>query len=68
MITSIAVARLLGPAKLGYYNYVMLIAGVSTVLFNANPLLRFDGYYILSDLLEIPNLATRANRGAMVGP
>ena len=27
----------------------MLIAGVSTVLFNANPLLRFDGYYMLAD-------------------
>jgi putative peptide zinc metalloprotease protein len=33
---------------------------VSTVLFNANPLLRFDGYYILSDLVEIPNLRQRA--------
>jgi putative peptide zinc metalloprotease protein len=41
---------------------VMLIAGVSTVLFNANPLLRFDGYYILSDLLEIPNLRQRAQQ------
>ena len=41
---------------------VMLIAGVSTVVFNGNPLLRFDGYYILSDLLEIPNLATRGNQ------
>jgi putative peptide zinc metalloprotease protein len=41
---------------------VMLIAGVSTVLFNANPLLRFDGYYILADLLEIPNLRTRAQQ------
>ncbi len=40
----------------------MLIAGVSTVLFNANPLLRYDGYYLLSDLLEIPNLRARANR------
>jgi putative peptide zinc metalloprotease protein len=40
------------------YN-VMLIAGVSTVLFNANPLLRFDGYYMLMDWLEIPNLRTR---------
>ena len=39
---------------------VMLIAGVSTVLFNANPLIRFDGYYILSDWLEIPNLRGRA--------
>jgi putative peptide zinc metalloprotease protein len=41
---------------------VMVIAGVSTVVFNANPLLRFDGYYILADLIEMPNLAQRANR------
>jgi putative peptide zinc metalloprotease protein len=40
---------------------VMLICGISTVLFNGNPLLRFDGYYVLSDLLEIPNLGSRAN-------
>ena len=40
---------------------VMLICGISTVLFNGNPLLRFDGYYVLSDLIEIPNLAQRAN-------
>jgi putative peptide zinc metalloprotease protein len=40
------------------YN-VILIAGISTVLFNANPLLRFDGYYMLMDWLEIPNLRTR---------
>ena len=41
---------------------VMLIASVSTVVFNANPLLRFDGYYMLSDLTEIPNLASRGSR------
>lgn len=41
---------------------VMLIAGVSTLVFNANPLLRFDGYYILADLIEMPNLAQRGNR------
>ncbi len=41
---------------------VMLIGGVSTIVFNANPLLRFDGYYMLSDFLEIPNLAQRSNR------
>ncbi|HLH94455.1 MAG TPA: peptidase M50 [Xanthobacteraceae bacterium] len=40
---------------------VVLIGGVSTLFFNGNPLLRFDGYYILADLIEIPNLATRAN-------
>jgi putative peptide zinc metalloprotease protein len=38
----------------------MLIASVSTVLFNANPLLRYDGYYILSDWLEIPNLRQKS--------
>jgi putative peptide zinc metalloprotease protein len=43
------------------YN-VMLIAGVSTVLFNANPLLRFDGYYMLMDWLEIPNLRQRGTQ------
>lgn len=41
------------------YN-VMFIASVSTVVFNANPLLRYDGYYMLSDWLEIPNLSSRA--------
>ncbi len=43
------------------YN-VMLIGGISTLLFNGNPLLRFDGYYVLSDAIEIPNLGSRANR------
>ncbi len=41
---------------------VMFIGGVSTVLFNANPLLKFDGYHMLVDAIEIPNLASRANR------
>jgi len=41
------------------YNLIF-IGSVSTVLFNANPLLRYDGYYILSDILEIPNLAQRS--------
>jgi len=39
---------------------LMLVASISTLLFNANPLLRFDGYYILSDLLDIPNLYNRS--------
>ncbi len=43
------------------YN-IMFIASVSTLLFNGNPLLRYDGYYILSDLLEIPNLAQRSRQ------
>jgi len=41
---------------------VIILASVTTVIFNANPLLRFDGYYILSDWLEMPNLANRANQ------
>jgi putative peptide zinc metalloprotease protein len=43
------------------YN-MMFIASVSTVLFNINPLLRFDGYYILSDLADIPNLHQRSRK------
>ena len=43
------------------YN-VMLIGGVSTLLFNGNPLLRYDGYYMLADLVEIPNLGQRSTR------
>ncbi|MBI1372470.1 MAG: HlyD family efflux transporter periplasmic adaptor subunit [Phycisphaera sp.] len=38
----------------------MLAASVTTVLFNANPLLRYDGYYFLMDWLEIPNLRSKA--------
>lgn len=40
---------------------IMFICSVSTILFNGNPLLRFDGYYITSDLLEIPNLRQKSN-------
>ena len=38
---------------------VIFVASVSTILFNGNPLLRYDGYYMLSDLLGILNLAQR---------
>jgi putative peptide zinc metalloprotease protein len=41
------------------YN-VMFVASVSTLLFNGNPFLRYDAYYILLDLLEIPNLDSRS--------
>lgn len=40
---------------------VMLIGGISTLLFNGNPLLRFDGYYMLADTLGMPGLVARAN-------
>lgn len=39
---------------------VALVGSVSTILFNGNPLLRYDGYYVLMDCLEIPNLAQRS--------
>ena len=39
---------------------LIFVSSVSTLMFNANPLLRYDGYYILSDLLEIPNLRSKA--------
>ncbi len=41
------------------YN-TMIVCSISTLFFNGNPLMRFDGYYLLSDLLEMPNLATRS--------
>ncbi len=41
---------------------IMVIGGISTVLFNANPLLRFDGYYVFSEWIQIPNLATRSQQ------
>lgn len=43
------------------YNMIF-VSSVSTLIFNLNPLMRFDGYYILSDLLDIPNLQMRAAR------
>lgn len=39
---------------------VMLLSSIVTILINANPLLRYDGYYILSDALGIPNLAEQS--------
>jgi putative peptide zinc metalloprotease protein len=41
---------------------LMVVCSVSTILFNANPLMRFDGYYVMADWLEIPNLRDRSNR------
>ncbi len=39
---------------------IVFLCSVSTVMFNANPLLRYDGYYMMSDLLEIPNLSQKS--------
>ena len=40
----------------------MFICSVNTILFNANPLLRYDGYYVLADWLEIPNLRIKSTQ------
>ncbi len=49
-----------------FVNYMslclMVVCSVNTVMFNGNPLMKFDGYYVLADLIEIPNLREKANR------
>ena len=51
----------------GWFNSVcfnlMIVCSLNTLLFNGNPLLRYDGYYLLSDLLEVPNLRAAVGRG-----
>ncbi|MFG6441648.1 PqqD family peptide modification chaperone [Roseateles sp. LKC17W] len=39
---------------------VMIVGSLSSLIFNGNPLLRYDAYYILSDLVEMPNLYQKA--------
>lgn len=41
-------------------HYLLVVSFISTVLFNANPLMRFDGYFILADALRLPNLAAKS--------
>ncbi len=53
------------PAWQLFFVYVMLVCGVSTVLFNANPLMRYDGYYVLSDLVGATNLRTQSREAWM---
>ena len=49
------------PGPLQYHaGNVIITATLHTLLFNINPLMRFDGYYMLSDWLNLPNLATHA--------
>ena len=50
-----------GLARAACFNLILLCS-VSTVLFNANPLLRFDGYYVLGDLLAVANLDQRSRQ------
>ncbi|QDV70269.1 Putative peptide zinc metalloprotease protein YydH [Rosistilla carotiformis] len=48
-----------GPVYFTCMN-LMFVCGVSTLVFNMNPLMRFDGYYVLSDLVNVPNLRSQA--------
>ncbi len=41
---------------------VVLVGSVGTLLFNGNPLLKYDGYFVVSDLLDRPNLSQQARR------
>lgn len=50
-----------GSVLKGLMYNVIFVSGVSTVIFNANPLMRYDGYFILADLLGMPNLGNRSN-------
>jgi len=49
-----------GTARTILFN-TMVISGLSTLAVNGNPLLKFDGYHVLCDLIEIPNLGKRGN-------
>ncbi|MBU0639836.1 MAG: biotin/lipoyl-binding protein [Planctomycetes bacterium] len=52
-----------GPSLLNAIAYnVMFLASVVTLLFNINPLMRYDGYYVAGDLLEVPNLRQRSTQ------
>lgn len=42
------------------YNSIV-VSGIATLAFNGNPFVRSDGYYLLTDLWEIPNLASRGS-------
>lgn len=47
-----------------FFLNVMLVSSLNTVLVNGNPLLRYDGYYVLCDLIRIPNLGLEARAAA----
>ena len=52
------------PLEQHFFDNVAVMAGVTTVLFNINPLSRFDGYYILTDFCRVPNLYARGQKAA----
>jgi len=66
VIASIATFVWWNSANYPFINHLslslMVVCSISTFVFNANPLMRFDGYYVLADWIEIPNLRERSNR------
>src|SRR5207302_1912773 len=66
MIAALATFVWWNTSSYPFVNYLslslMVVCSVSTVMFNGNPLMRYDGYYVLADWLEIPNLRDRSNR------
>jgi putative peptide zinc metalloprotease protein len=50
-----------GPVRMAALS-VMFVCSVSTLLLNGNPLMRYDGYYLLSDAVGVPNLASESGR------
>ncbi len=44
---------------------IMFVGSISAVLFNGNPLLRFDAYYVMADLVEMPNLYQKGQQQIM---
>jgi putative peptide zinc metalloprotease protein len=61
-LAAILWAKVEPGALSGALHQVVVLSSITTLLFNANPLMRFDGYYILSDLLDIPNLFTKGQK------
>jgi putative peptide zinc metalloprotease protein len=63
LVGGIGIMAELFMGAIALFTWLMVEPGVvhTTLLFNGNPLLRFDGYYVLVDALEIPNLGKRSN-------
>jgi putative peptide zinc metalloprotease protein len=60
---ALGLALALQPGLLRDFCWVVFVTGaISSIVINANPLLRFDGYHALTDMLELPNLAQRSSR------
>ena len=49
------------PLTRSLAHHTIFLSTLTTLLFNANPLMKFDGYFMLSDWLDIPNLKSRAD-------